>query len=147
MDDISLQTRLDVNDLLVRYCHEIDDRNWAELEALFIPDAHLDFSAFRGPCGNTKDLIEFFQAVANAIPRWQHTISTSRVFRLDDTPADQVKVRTAAQVMMITLNEKQQESVSFSGLWYDDTLIKTGKIWRFAARKQVYGWTHPNPNA
>ncbi|RQZ10468.1 nuclear transport factor 2 family protein [Burkholderia sp. Bp9031] len=48
--------RLEIQDLLTRYCHAADRRDWNEFERLFAGNAMLDYAAFGGPVGNRADI-------------------------------------------------------------------------------------------
>ncbi len=47
-----ISDRLELMDLMVRYAHAVDTRSWDEFEALFTPDAVIDYSAFGGSVGS-----------------------------------------------------------------------------------------------
>ena len=141
MNPIAVPDRIDINDLLVNYCHAIDDKRWEDLAALFAADATIDMRAYQGPFGTAAQIIEFLQATTLQVPRWQHTISTSL---LTPSGAD-MKARTAAQVMMIQPRPDQTDQVTFIGLWYEDLLTRTDSGWKFQTRVQCYGWVSNSP--
>lgn len=134
MEKIKIEDRFEVNDLLVKYCHHIDDRDWEKFRSLFIVDPLLDLSAFQGPVGSIDTAIEYFQSISASIPKWQHTISTS----LLSASGENIKARTAAQVMLVS----SDEAVTFTGLWYNDEIVRTEEGWKFGSRSQEYGWVH-----
>ena len=134
MEKIKIEDRFEVNDLLVKYCHYIDGRDWEKFRSLFIVDSLLDLSAFQGPVGSIDTAIEYFQSISGAIPKWQHTISTS----LLSASGESIKARTAAQVMLVS----SDDAVTFTGLWYNDEIVKTEEGWKFRSRSQEYGWIH-----
>lgn len=139
---LAIDDRIAIQDLLVRYCFALDDRDWSAFSALFHPDAELDFSAFGGPVGSVETLLQFLKPIAAQLPRWQHTISTS----LLEPQGEQVRARTAAQVMMVAESETGTEQVSFNGLWYHDELVRYRGRWVFWRRRQQFAWRHPSPN-
>ncbi|NLA37333.1 MAG: nuclear transport factor 2 family protein, partial [Actinobacteria bacterium] len=51
-----ISDRLELIDLMVRYAHCVDTRNWAEFPGLFTPDAHIDYTAFGGPAGPVGEI-------------------------------------------------------------------------------------------
>lgn len=135
--------RLDIQDLLVRYCHVVDQRDWTAFAALFTPDAALDFSAFGGPRCAPVEMANYLATTLATIPGTQHTISTSLV-ELDGNSA---RARTAAQVMMVNATAAGGSHVMFVGLWYRDRLLRTEHGWRIAERTQEFGWVHNAPAA
>lgn len=134
----SLEDRAAINDLLVRYCHTIDDKDWTAFANLFTTDAILDFTAFGGPRCGVPGLVEFLQGVALQVHGWQHTISTV----LLTVDGDAVRSRTAAQVMMITHGDDSFDRVVFTGLWYRDRLVRTDQGWKISERIQQRSWMH-----
>lgn len=134
----SLDDRTAINDLLVRYCHTIDDKDWAAFASLFTPDAILDFTAFGGPRCGVPGLVEFLRGVARQVHDWQHTISTV----LLTVDGDVVRSRAAAQVMMITHGDDSFDQVVFTGLWYRDRLVRTDQGWKISERIQQRSWMH-----
>ena len=138
MSTIAIEDRIEVQDLLVRYCHVLDDRDWPAFEDLFTADAVLDFTAFGGPRCGVRELVDFLRSVAAQVPSWQHTISTSLLTAGDGC----IKSRCAAQVMMISRNDDGSDHVIFNGLWYRDTVVHTARGWRIAERIQQRSWVH-----
>jgi uncharacterized protein (TIGR02246 family) len=134
----SLVDRAEINDLLVRYCHAVDDKDWTAFANLFTSDAILDFTAFGGPRCGVSGIVEFLRGVALHVHDWQHTISTV-LLTADGTT---VRSRAAAQVMMITHGEDSRDQVVFTGLWYRDLLVCTDEGWRINERIQQRSWMH-----
>ncbi len=131
-----LSDRVEIQELLTRYCHAIDENDWATLAELFTEDADCDYSQFGGPRCDKKGLIEFLSGFVGSIAGSQHTISTMTI-DLADTVA---KVRTAAQVMLIMPDENGIDQINVSGLWYHDTVVKTAQGWRIKQRTLKYAW-------
>jgi hypothetical protein len=46
---LTIEDRLDIQDVVVRYGHAVDDRNWAEFERIFTHDAVVDFRSTDTP--------------------------------------------------------------------------------------------------
>lgn len=130
-----------IQDLLVRYCHALDERDWLGFHALFTADATLDFRAFGGPCCGVAEMQAYLGGVLASMRGCQHTLSTSRV----DLAGDEARVRSAAQVMMVSAGPQGQDHVLFAGLWYRDHLVRGPNGWRIRERVQEYAWTHNLP--
>jgi len=133
-----LLDRQEIHDLLVRYCHGIDRHEWARVEAVFTPDATLDYTAFGGPRGSVGEVVPFLRTAVTNLSGCQHTISTSLV----DIDGNTATARTAAQVMMMLM----KDTPTLFGLWYRDQLIKTSQGWRIRERVQEFGWIHNAPS-
>lgn len=129
--------RLEINELLARYCHAVDRKDWQAFRAIFTDDASLDFTAFGGPAGSVGELEAFLIPVLESLTASQHMTSTVMV----DLDGDAATARSAAIVPMSRLDEEGQESTVVSGLWYEDQLVRTPGGWRIRARKQVRSWS------
>lgn len=133
-----ISDRLEIQDVLVRYCHAVDRKQWDILQTLFTDDATVDYSAFGGPKGPAGELPGYFIDVLANVRSTQHTISTSLI----DLTEDHAVVRSAAQVMMISDAPNNTDHVLFVGLWYRDSLVKVADGWKLRERVQEYSWVH-----
>lgn len=131
-----ISDKLEINELLARYCHALDQKDWGAFQAVFLPDATLDFTAFGGPKGSPGELQDFFSPILNGLASTQHTVSTVRI----DLAADSATVRSAAIVPMTAKSPEGKESTFVSGLWYEDTCQRTKEGWKIKSRKQVRSW-------
>jgi hypothetical protein len=139
MDLDELSHRLEIQDLLARYCHALDRQDWTAFRKLFAENAQLDFTAFGGPTGDVEALIAFLQPILAGLASSHHAIST---ITIELAPAGRsAKVRSAAQVAMTMALADASEHTSFSGLWYEDVLERTAEGWRIRTRTQVKAWT------
>ena len=128
--------RLEVNELMARYCHALDQKDWPAFHAVFTDDAILDFTAFGGPKGTAGALQNFLVPVLDSLIGSQHMVSTVIV----DIDGDRAKARSAAIVPMTARAADGSEQTSLSGLWYEDQLVRTPGGWRICHRRQVRGW-------
>ncbi|RXV65506.1 nuclear transport factor 2 family protein [Burkholderia stabilis] len=133
--------RIEIQDLLTRYCHAIDRQDWREFERLFASNAMLDYAAFGGPVGNRAEIAAYLKQVTSAMRGTQHTISTSLLI----VDGDAATARTAGQVMMVSADETGDDRVCFVGLWYRDLLVRTECGWRIQSRMQERSWMHNAP--
>ncbi|HQR03334.1 MAG: nuclear transport factor 2 family protein [Proteobacteria bacterium] len=141
MSPQEIADRFAIQDLLVRYCYAIDDRDWKAFARLFTDDAVLDYSAFGAPCGSAAEMAAYLQGRLPQFAGCQHTISTLLV----DIKGDTAFTRTAGLVPILFPTATDEPQVSFSGLWYHDTLVRTADGWRFQKRVQVRSWVHNMP--
>lgn len=135
LQDIS--DKLEINELLARYCHALDQKDWEAFQAIFLPDAILDFTAFGGPKGSPADLQAFFTPILSSLASTQHTVSTIKI----DLAGDNATARSAAIVPMTARVSEGKESTFVSGLWYEDALLRTPGGWKIKTRTQVRSWT------
>ncbi|EHN65867.1 nuclear transport factor 2 family protein [Comamonas testosteroni] len=135
LQDIS--DKVEINELLARYCHALDEKDWHSFQAIFLPDAILDFTALGGPKGSPAELQAFFAPILGSLPSTQHTVSTVKI----DLAGNSATARSAAIVPMTGKTPEGKEATSVSGLWYEDSLERTKDGWKIKSRKQVRSWS------
>lgn len=138
---LTLEDRIEIQDLLANYCFSLDDLDWESFSTLFHANATLDFTPIGGPKGNPQQLIEFLKVFATNVSSWQHTTSTNILKSVDGC----IKSRTAAQVMTITQSSDNTDHVAFFGLWYKDKIIKEKSGWLIKERILQSSWSHNVP--
>lgn len=133
MTALDIVDKIQIQELLTKYCYAVDDKDWECFIEIFTENSVLDFTAFGGPKCGAKEMAGFLSGMASGVKGWQHTISTMLI----ETHGNIVSVRTAAQVNMIS---QESSEVSFIGLWYRDIVVKTQGGWKIHERVQEYGW-------
>jgi 3-phenylpropionate/cinnamic acid dioxygenase small subunit len=131
-----ISDKLEIQEVLARYCHALDQKDWPAFRAIFMPDAIIDFTAFGGPRGGVSELESFLIPILGGLAGSQHTVSTIRI----DLDGDLAKVRSAAIVPMTSIGADGVESTFISGLWYEDDVVRSPLGWRIQFRRQVRGW-------
>jgi hypothetical protein len=64
-----ISDRLEIQDLLSRYSYAIDDRDWDRLDAIFTPDAVIDYSETGGAKGNVAQIKAWLPVAMERFPR------------------------------------------------------------------------------
>lgn len=136
MDLREVSDRLEINELLARYCHALDLKDWPAFRAIFSEGATIDYSEFGGPFGDVQELEDFLSPVLDSLISSQHMVSTVMI----DFDGDVANVRSTAIVPLTSAAIQGGEHTLFNGLWYEDKLIRTAKGWRISHRKLVRGW-------
>ena len=54
MDVQTLADRIEINDLLTRYAHAVDSKDWALYRTVFTNDAHIDYESAGGIKGDLE---------------------------------------------------------------------------------------------
>ena len=129
--------RLVIADLIARYAVVIDNRDFDALDALFTPDARIDFSTFNGPVGDLTEIKAFLSSTLPFFTRSQHMMGLPLI----DLDGDTAHARTSCNNPMISEQPDGRTSVWLIGLWYDDDLVRTSDGWRFSARNQIRSYT------
>lgn len=128
-----ISDRLEIQELLTRYSHAVDTRDWDALDLVFTPDATIDLSVFGGLSGDFAEVRAFLKSSMPYFASYQHLI-TNIVLDID---GDTARGRTACiNPMVIDRQDGSQPHVLFCGLWYRDRLVRTAQGWRIAERRQ-----------
>jgi hypothetical protein len=137
-----LSDRLEINDLITDYSYAIDTRSWDDLDALFTPDAHIDYTAVGGEAGDLPTIKAWLANTLQMFSGFQHLVATSKV----SVDGDSATGRTLCHNPMI-LGDEPNQTVIFVGIWYHDTFVRTADGWRISSRREEKGYMHGLPNA
>lgn len=138
MDLQEMSDRLEIADLLARYSHAIDDHDWDALDAIFTPDAHVDYTAAGGIAGPFPEIKAWLASVLPAaFSMTQHLAATTKL----DLHGDTAQARTILfNPMTARTNGEGEAPMLFAGLWYRDQLVRTPAGWRIAERVEEQGY-------
>ncbi len=129
-----ISDRIEIGDLIARYSSLVDGRRWDELDALFTPDAVLDYTATGAIRGRLPELKAFFAQMLPAFRVTQHLTGASTLEVLGD--------RATASTPCFNPMVVDERHVFFVGIWYDDELVRADGGWRFARRVQRQAYVH-----
>ena len=127
-----LSDRIEIQDLLVRYAHAVDTREWKLFAELFTEDAVVDYTAFGGPRGTVQEVTAFLSSVLPMFSATQHLIANSAV-TLD---GDRATARTMCHNPMALPGEEGEAGLLLCGLWYVDELVRTSDGWKLRRRSE-----------
>jgi hypothetical protein len=136
-----LSDRLEIQDLLVRYCTSVDRQDWPLYESCFLPDATIDYTEAGGIKGTTPEVSKWLSEVMPVFPKYQHLIANSEITLDGD--------RATGRTMLLNpqgLQEGDRLRIGFVGLWYNDTFVRTDDGWKFASRYEEVSWFHNWPD-
>jgi hypothetical protein len=131
-----LSDRLEIQDQVTAYSYAVDFHQWDDLDAIFTPDATLDFTATGGEKGNLESTKVFFERALNLFERHQHLMGNTAV----ELDGDTATSKTLCHNPMITNGADGQQQTLFVGLWYHDTWLRTTDGWRISSRRQEKGY-------
>jgi len=135
-----LSDRAEIQDLMVRYSYCIDDGDWDGLDAVFTPDAVIDYTQTGGARGTYPEIKRFLAEALPRFPGYQH-VSTCTQITLD---GDHASARTIVFNPMLVDHEGTRQ-VFFIGAWYLDTLVRTSAGWRIRQRIEKASWDFNTP--
>jgi len=121
---------LAIQDLAIAYAHAVDDGDWTRWEALFVPDARIDYSSAGGIAGTPAELAAWMPEALAVFECCLHVTATHEV-RL--TGAD----TATGRVHVFNRNGARWDGVPEIvdvGAVYEDTYVRVGDRWRFASR-------------
>ncbi len=137
-----MSDRLEIQDLLTRYCYAIDDADFEALDSIFTPDAMIDYTESGGAKGTIAEIKRWLPiALAGPIPRYQHMISTSEIKLVGDRATS----RTILFNPLVYPRAEGADQVFFIGLWYRDELVRTAGGWRISSRYEEMAYSHNVP--
>ena len=137
----TLADRSEIHDLLVAYATAIDSREWDRLDAVFLPDALLDYRSAGGIAGPYPEVKQWLADVLPMFRATQHLVTNSHVELSGD------EARGATQ--FLNPNEATIDGAPWIftvGGTYHDRLVRTPDGWRIARRvEETKWWDHPMP--
>lgn len=131
-----ISDRLEIQQLLVAYSTAIDRRQFDDLDAVFTPDAYIDYRAMGGIDGHYPEVKAWLAEVLPGFPAYAHMLGNFDVrITYDADTQDTATSRTICFNPMVLDGLKPQ--VLFCGLWYDDQFIRTPEGWRMTRRVET----------
>ena len=132
----AIEDRLEIEDLLTRYCQAIDGKDWALLDTIFTPDAHVDYTSSGGVQGPYPEVRAWLAGVLPNFPTSQHLV-TNKDIRIDGDRA------TSSAYFYNPMGRGQPDGgvkLFFVGGWYVDELVRTAAGWRISRRIERQSW-------
>ena len=128
--DERIADQLAIQDLATAYAYAVDDRDWGRWEALFTPDARIDYTSAGGIAGTPAEVAAWMPD-AMAVFTWcLHTTATHEVrFTGADTAIGRVHVINRNGVVW----EGAEELFDVTAV-YEDTYVRAGDAWRISQR-------------
>lgn len=121
---------LAIQDLATAYAYAVDDRDWQRWQALFRPDAHIDYTSAGGIAGSPAELAVWMPDAMSVFEFCLHSTSTHEVrFTGPDTATGRVHVFNRNGVRWEGAPE-----IFDVGAVYEDTYAQDGDRWRFTSR-------------
>ena len=135
-----ISDRLEIQDLLARYSHAIDRRDWDALDHIFTPDAHIDYTSMGGASGTLPEIKAYLAAALAHFSGFQHLDATSELTITGDTA---IAKTICHNPMVIQIDGADWPF--FCGLWYHDKLLRTPEGWRIQERSEEKSYFYNLP--
>jgi ketosteroid isomerase-like protein len=136
-----ISDRIEIEDVLTRYCYAIDDREWNTYRDLFTHDAVIDDRVTGGIQSGVEEHIRYLSKALSRIVLSQHAISTVRI----DVAGSNASVRAHCSCPMLVDTGESKPHVFFQGLWYRNTFVRTREGWKISHLVEEGYWTYNMP--
>lgn len=123
-----ISDRLEIQQVLIDYSTAIDQRRFDDLDAVFTPDAYIDYRAAGGIDGQYPQIKAWLAEVLPNFPAYSHMLGNFDI-RVD---GDTASARTICFNPMV-FDEVSKQTL-FVGIWYCDELRRTPDGWRLSRR-------------
>ncbi|MGD0312999.1 MAG: nuclear transport factor 2 family protein [Acidimicrobiales bacterium] len=141
VNDIIVEDRIGMDDLLTRYATAIDSLDWEMLDSVFTGDAHLDYRSAGGIEGGYPEVRRWLSEVLPLFDVTQHLVVNREFGRRDGG--------VYARSCFLNVNRLQVEGKPWQftvGGRYHDQLVRTPSGWRIARRiEHTLWWDNPMP--
>lgn len=125
-----ISDRLEIQQLLVDYSTAIDSRRFDDLDRIFTPDAHIDYTELGGIAGTYPDVKAWLAEVLPNFPAYFHMLGNFDI-RIDGDTA------TSRTILFNPMKLNDDGQIMFCGLWYDDEFVRTAEGWRMTRRAET----------
>jgi hypothetical protein len=131
-----MSDRIEIHDVLARYCHAVDDRDWETYRAIFTADAVIDDVVTGGIRSGVDDHVVYLKRALSNIRLSQHTISTI----LLDVDGDSARAKVQCICPMVVVLPQAAAQTMILGVRYRDRLSRTDAGWRISELIEESFW-------
>jgi hypothetical protein len=129
---LTLEDRAGIGDLVVAYAFAVDERDWQAFEALFVPDAKIDYRSAGGIAGSPAEVAAWMPNALSFFTWTMHSVFSHRI-RMTGPDTAEGSLHVVARHGLLW--EGAKEIMDVSGI-YRDAYVRTAGGWRFAARRE-----------
>ncbi|WP_046319468.1 nuclear transport factor 2 family protein [Mycobacterium sp. UM_Kg1] len=126
-----ISDRWEIQQLLVDYSTAIDTGNFDGLDAVFTPDAYIDYRAFGGIEGRFPEVKAWLIEVLPNFAGYSHMLGLPAI----QVDGDTATARTFCFNPMVF--RADNDPTMLLGLWYDDAFVRTADGWRMSRRSET----------
>ncbi|MEC9359210.1 MAG: nuclear transport factor 2 family protein [Pseudomonadota bacterium] len=141
MDLQAISDRLDIQQKMTDYATAIDSRAFDALDAVFTPDAHIDYTAMGGIKGDYLTVKAWLAETLPKFPAYLHMIGNIDIRLAGDAASSRI---VCFNPMAIDLPARGRQMMFF-GLWYRDRWVRTTQGWRLHERIEEKCFEHNVP--
>lgn len=119
----ALSDKMEIRELLFRYAHAVDSKDWALLSSVFTAEAYLDYSSVRGPAGPRDEVVAWLEEGLSRVPTTQHFITNVEI----DLQGDRASVRA---MFYNPMQLPGMADMSYCGGNYFHDVVRTVDGWK-----------------
>jgi hypothetical protein len=121
-----ISDRLEIEELLIRYTRAIDTGEWDRLDAVFTPDARIDYTATGGIAASYTEIKPWLAEMLPTFPRRLHTLG-----QVDSqVRGDEAAVTAYFHNPMVLAQPDGTDQLWEYGGLYHHLLVRTSDGWR-----------------
>ena len=136
-----ISDRLEIQEVLTRYCYAVDDRDWDRYRQLFTNDAVIDDTVTGGIKSGVEEHVAYLKRALSKVVMSQHAISTVLV----ELNGSEAGVRAHCSCPIVMDSGQDHQHVMFQGLWYRETLVRSDEGWKIRSLREEGYWKHNAP--
>lgn len=126
-----ISDRLEIQQLLIDYSTAIDGKRFDDLDAVFTPDAYIDYRVSGGVDGPFPEVKAWLKEVLPNFPAYYHMLGNVDVRVSGDTATSRA---ICFNPMVMGGDSGQNSQIYFVGIWYVDEFVRTPQGWRMSKR-------------
>ncbi|MCZ0726643.1 nuclear transport factor 2 family protein [Mycolicibacterium iranicum] len=127
-----ISDRLEIQQLLIDYSTAIDQRRFDDLDAVFTPDAYIDYRVAGGIDGSFPEVKAWLKEVLPNFPAYYHLVGNADV-RISYGPEGDTATSRAICFNPMAMGGDGGQ-IYFVGIWYVDEFVRTDQGWRMSKR-------------
>jgi len=130
IDDVI--TRLEIEEVLIRYTRAIDTGDWDALDAVFVPDAAIDYTQSGGIEGSYAEVKPWLAENLPIFPKRMHALGQVEIRHRDVAPDQERAADVAAYFhnpMMLATGDGEEVLVELGGIYHHE-MVRTPDGWR-----------------
>ncbi len=136
-----ISDRIEIEQVLARYCYAVDDRDWETYRTIFTEDAVIDDVVTGGIRSGVEEHIVYLTRALKNIRISQHTISTIRL----EIGGDAARASVQCICPMVVNMPGDTTQTMLLGVRYEDRLARANGTWRISELVETNFWHHNVP--
>jgi SnoaL-like domain len=137
---VALTDQLEVHQVLIRYAHALDARDWELLRSCFTPDATTDYGEIAGINDGREAIVSTCRNFLSGLDASHHMIGSVAI----DCEGDDGTAVCYLQAQHVFRGADGGDNLLHGGI-YRDRLVRTPEGWKISHRSLELVWQDGNP--